>query len=58
MRQWLEQTLDFVIRKGNGTVLIREHPVGKIMPQDMANSELYTVYPEILERYAGDKRLR
>lgn len=58
MKQWLEKTLDHVINKLNGTVLIREHPSGKIQPPYMANMELYTVYPEILEPYKENKSLR
>ncbi|MCM1233355.1 MAG: hypothetical protein NC489_24830 [Ruminococcus flavefaciens] len=58
MKQWLEKTLDYVIHKLNKTVLIREHPHGSILPSYMANSELYVRYPEILEPYEEDKRLR
>lgn len=57
MKQWLEKTLDYVINQLNGTVLIREHPSGKILPPNMANSELYSVYPEILEPYKDSDSL-
>ena len=57
MKQWLEKTLDYIINKLNGTVLIREHPVGKILPSYMASAELYTIFPEILKPYIGNKNL-
>lgn len=58
MEQWLEQTLDFVIHKLNATVLIREHPAGMRQSFRMANSELFTDHPGILEPYVGNKSLR
>lgn len=58
MKQWLEKTLDYVINKLDGTVLIREHPSGRILPSYMADSEVCMVYPEILEPYKGNSKLR
>lgn len=58
VKQWLEKTLEYVIYKLHSTVLIREHPAGKIQPLYMSNTELYIDYPEILEPYKGNKSLR
>lgn len=58
MKQWLKKTLNYVINTLDGTVLIREHPSGKILPPFMANSEVYTIYPDILEPYKGNSKLR
>lgn len=58
MKEWLKKTLDYVIHKLNGTVLIREHPIGKILPSYLLSTELYSIYPEILEPYKGNSKLR
>lgn len=55
---WLEETIDYVINTLKSNVLIREHPVGKVLPEHYRRSELYTIYPEFIERYEGNKSFR
>lgn len=57
-KNWLEKTLEYLFQELNATVLIREHPTNSILPSFMANTELYSFCPKILEKYAGNKLLR
>lgn len=55
--QWLIETLDFVINKLGKTVLLREHPAGRIQPEGTACTELYAANPDILEPYKDNPSL-
>lgn len=55
---WLEETLDYVVNVLKCNVLIREHPIWKVLPEYYRRSELYTIYPELIERYEGNKLFR
>lgn len=57
-KQWLEKTIEYVIHDLKGTILIREHPSWNMQPSYMANSQLYSLYPELLAPYEGNKSLR
>ena len=58
IKQWLIETLDYVIGKLSATVLIREHPSCRSLPPGMTNFELYAAFPEILEPYENNEKLR
>lgn len=51
MKQWLLETLDFVINKLKRTVLLREHPAMKIQPDVFLTTNLANIAPDILVRY-------
>lgn len=55
--QWLADTLDFVINKCGKTVLLREHPVGRMWCDREGSSELYIAHPEILAPYMDNPSL-
>lgn len=55
---WLEETLDYVVNVLKCNVLIREHPIWKVLPGYYRRSELYTIYPELIEQYEGNKSFR
>lgn len=57
LEQWLIQTLDFVINKLGRSVLLREHPATRYMPNYYASTELYITHPEILKPYKDNKLL-
>lgn len=54
---WLIETLDFVINKMGNTVLIREHPAARMLPDFNECSELFAKHPEILAPYKGNPSL-
>lgn len=55
VEQWIEKTLDFVINKLGKSVLVREHPSGRVEAPTHSCTELYATNPEILERFKGNK---
>lgn len=57
LEQWLIQTLDFVINKLGKSVLLREHPATRYMPDHYTSTELYVTHPEILEPYKDSELL-
>ncbi len=51
LEEWIEEVLDFIINKLGKSVLVREHPSGRVESPVHSCTELYATNPEILERY-------
>ena len=57
-KQWLIEILDFLINQLGKRVLLREHPVLKILPASIyTESDIASTEPEILEPYKNSKLL-
>lgn len=56
LKEWLTQTLDFVINKLGKSVLLREHPALRYH-KGYRSTEIYDAYPEILEPYKDNDML-
>ena len=55
LEQWVEQVLDYIINTLGKSVLVREHPSGRVESSEHSCTELYASSPEILERYRDNK---
>lgn len=55
---WLKKTIDYVVNVLKRKIMIREHPMARLLPKYMKNCEVYTEHPEILEPYKGNELLR
>lgn len=56
--EWLEKTIDYVINTLKRSIMIREHPVVKLLPNYMQSCELHAIYPELLDLYNGNSLFR